>query len=229
MRQVLRKLIPSSIFNLYFKLRFNPKKFDHINLQAIQDFTINFKVIDFKLIDTTYRFDYKWSWWSRIYEYELVLDKLNSLSSSQESLIHNTCWGYQGSHILFKSELESKYFTVVNSDIQPSLIANTVVHDLKVSPPYEWIEKFDFVLNVSTIEEIHYSHIQIFENLLQMVKTGGFLIATFDLPGMQLGMLEKLFGQKIQSTNDPVTGKSSAYRMDQFDFLKVGYFVVQRI
>jgi hypothetical protein len=90
-------------------------------------------------------------------------------------------------------------------------------------------KKFDFVLNVSTIEEIDYSHIEIFENLLRMVKIKGYLIVTFDLPGMQLDMFESLFNKKIQTTNNPVTGTSSAYRMDKFDFLKVGYFVVQRI
>jgi len=229
MRRLLRELTPPLIFNFYLKLRYNPKKFDRISIKAIQDFKLNFKVLDFKLIDTSYKYDYKWSWWSRIYEYELVLDKLKELNCSKESLIHNTCWGYQGCHILFKTELESRYSNIVNSDIQSSLITNTVVHDLKLPCPVEWNEKFDFVLNVSTIEEIHYSHIKIFENLLKMVKKGGFLIATFDLPGMQLDMFENLFGQKIQLTNSPINGVSSAYRMDQFEFLNVGYFIVQRI
>ena len=229
MRKLLKELIPPLIFNFYLKLRYRSKRFDRMSINAIKNFTLKFKVLDFKLIDTSYKYDHKWSWWSRIYEYELVLDKLKELNCSETSLIHNTCWGYEGCHILFKTELESRYSNVVNSDLQSSLITNTVVHDLKLSCPVEWNEKFDFVLNVSTIEEIDNSHIKIFENLLRMVKIKGFLIVTFDLPGMQLDMLESLFSQKIQSTSNPVTGTSSAYRMDRFDFLKVGYFVVQRL
>ena len=89
--------------------------------------------------------------------------------------------------------------------------------------------KFDFVINVSTIEEIKYPHTKIIENLLGMLKVGGFLIATFDLPGLQLEMVEKLFGRKIQLVSIPVTGRTSPYRMDQFDYLKVGYFVIQKL
>lgn len=190
---------------------------------------IDFEVIDFKLIDTSYAFDLKWGWWSRVYEYELVLRKLRELKCLPESHVHNTCWGFQGCHILFKTELESDYSNVVNSDLRSSLLANTVVYDLREPCPDEWNGKFDFVINVSTIEEINYPHTQIIENLLSMVKVGGYLIATFDLPGLQLEMIEKLFGRKMQLTSNPVTGGSSVDRMDQFDYLKVGYFVIQRL
>ena len=62
-----------------------------------------------------------------------------------------------------------------------------------------------------------------------MVKVGGFLIATFDLPGLQLEMIEKLFGRKLQLVNNPVTGGTSVDKMNHFDYLKVGYFVSQRL
>ena len=129
---------------------------------------------------------------------------------------------------MFKDELEFLYPDVVNSDLLHSDIDNTCVYDLSSSCPDEWDNKFDFVINVSTIEEINFPHAQILENLLRMVKVGGYLIATFDLPGLQIGMIEKLFKVKIQSVNHPVTGASSVYRMGQFDYLKVGYFVIQR-
>ena len=229
MRRFIISLTPPIIFNFYLNLRYRSKRVKRKNIKALKNFKLKFKVLDFKLIDANYKYDIKWGWWSRIFEYELVLQKLKDLNSSSQSLIHNTCWGYQGSHILFKSELESMYSTVVNSDIQPSLIGNTVVHDLRNTCPADWNDKFDFVLNISTIEEIDYPHIQIFENLLKMVKVGGFLISTFDLPGLQLEMFEKLFGVKIQDTHNPVTGISSPYRMDEFYNLKVGYFVIHRI
>ena len=125
---------------------------------------MDFKVLEFKLVDIDYKFDYKWGWWSRVYEYELVLQKLHDLNDLKQTWIHNTCWGYQGCHILFKTELEYEFSNVINSDIQPSSVENTEVYDLKTPCPSEWEEKFDFVLNVSTIEEIDYPNIRIFEN-----------------------------------------------------------------
>ena len=229
MRSFIRALTPSVVLKIYRKLRAKRKKFIRANLKIIKNYAINFKVIDFEIIDTSYRYDLKWGWWSRVYEYELVLQKLRDLKCSPKSQVHNTCWGFQGCHILFKAELESLYPNVVNSDLLPSTITNTVVHDLKNPCPDEWVGKFDFVINVSTVEEINYPHTQILENLLRMVKVGGFLIATFDLPGLQLEMIEKLFGRTIKLANNPVTGGSSADKMDQFDYLKVGYFVIQRL
>jgi hypothetical protein len=228
-RNIIRTLTPPVALKVYRKFKAKPQRFRSANIEVIKNFPFNFKVIDFKLIDTSYKFDLKWDWWSRVYEYELVLQKLLELKCLPQSQVHNTCWGFQGCHILFKTELESLYSNVVNSDVLVSTISNTDIYDLRKPCPEEWVGKFDFVVNVSTIEEINYPHTQIFENLLRMVKVGGFLIATFDLPGLQLEMVEKLFGRKIQLVNNPVTGGSSVYKMAQFDYLKVGYFVVQRL
>ena len=229
MRSLILAITPPALLKFYRKLKAKPQRFRSANLEIIKNFPIDFKVIDFKLIDTSYGYDLKWSWWSRVYEYELVLQKLRDLKCSPQSQVHNTCWGFQGCHILFKSELESLYSNVVNSDVLSSTIANTDIYDLRKTCPDEWVDNFDFVINVSTIEEINYPHTQIVENLLRMVKVGGFLIATFDLPGLQLEMVEKLFGRKLQLVNNPVTGGTSVDKMDQFDYLKVGYFVIQRI
>lgn len=229
MRSLILALTPPAMLKVYRKLKSKPQRSRRANIGVIENFPIKFKVIDFKLIDTSYKFDLKWDWWSRVYEYELVLQKLLDLNCLPQSKIHNTCWGFQGCHVLFKNELEFFYPNVVNSDLLESTIANTEIHDLRKPCRDEWVGNFDFVINVSTIEEIRYPHTQIFENLLSMVKVGGFLVSTFDLPGLQLEMMEKLFGRKIQLVNDPVTGGSSVYKMDQFDYLNVGYFVVQRI
>lgn len=229
MRSLIRTLTPPAMLKVYRKLKAKPQRFRRANIEVIENFPFNFKVIDFKLIDTSYIFDLKWEWWSRVYEYELILQKLLDLNCLPQSKIHNTCWGFQGCHVLFKSELESLYSNVVNSDVLVSTISNTEVHDLRKTCPDKWVGKFDFVINVSTIEEIKFPHTQIFENLLRMVKVGGFLVATFDIPGLQLEMMEKLFGRKIQLVKNPVTGGTSVYKMDQFDYLNVGYFVVQRL
>jgi hypothetical protein len=229
MRTSIRALTPPAVLKVYRKLRAKRKRFRRANLDVIKNYAFDFKVIDFETIDTSYRYDLKWGWWSRVYEYELVLQKLRDLKCSPASQLHNTCWGFQGCHILFKTELESLYPNVVNSDLLSSTISNTVVHDLKNPCPDEWVGKFDFVINVSTVEEINYPHTLILENLLRMVKVGGFLIVTFDLPGLQLEMVEKLFGRTIKLARNPVTGGTSAHKMEQFDYLKVGYFVVQRL
>ncbi len=229
MRTSIRALTPPAVLKFYRKVRAKRKRFRRANLGVIKNFAFDFKVIEFEIIDTSYRYDLKWGWWSRVYEYELVLQKLRDLKCSPVSQLHNTCWGFQGCHILFKTELESLYSNVVNSDLLPSTISNTVVHDVKTPCPDEWVGNFDFVINVSTVEEINYPHTQILENLLRMVKVGGFLIVTFDLPGLQLEMVEKLFGRTIKLANNPVTGGTSANKMEQFDYLKVGYFVIQRL
>jgi hypothetical protein len=228
-RNLILAVTPGWLLKFYRKARAKPQRFKDVNLEVIRHFSFNFKVIDFKFIDTNYQYDLKWDWWSRVYEYELVLNKLRELDCLPKSLVHNTCWGFQGCHVLFKTELEAIYSQVVNSDLLPSNIANTFTHDLREPCPDEWLDKFDFVINVSTIEEIKYPHTKIIENLLGMVKAGGFLIATFDLPGLQLEMIEKLFGRKIQLVSNPVTGSTSPHRMDQFDYLKVGYFVIQKL
>lgn len=157
------------------------------------------------------------------------MNTLRDLNCSQSSRIHNSCWGFQGCHVEFKTELESNYLNVLNSDLRPSPIANTTVYDVSRPCPAEWEGAFDFVINVSTIEEIPHPHIQVFENLLKMAKIGGYLVVTFDFPGIQLDMFETLFGRKIEWTPNPVTGSSSPIREDHWSNLKVGYFVIQRL
>ncbi len=190
---------------------------------------MKFEVIDFSYIDKNFKFDFMWGWWSRIYEYPLVLDQLNKLGWNKNSTIHNTCWGSQGCHILFKDQLEAKSSFVTNSDINSSVVKNTTVFDLRKNPPEEWRNHFDFVLNVSTLEEIRFPHVVIFQNLLTMVKPGGYLIATFDLPGLDLKMFEELFNCKIEQVPERVNGQNSPYQMSQFGQLEVGFMVVKRL
>jgi ABC-type transporter Mla MlaB component len=71
------------------------------------------------------------------------------------------------------------------------------VLDITVQPPEEYINKFDVVINVSTVEEVDADHLEIIKNLLMQVRVGGYLIITFDLPGMQLRKLERLFNISI--------------------------------
>jgi len=228
LKSALLLITPPLALNKYSEFRSNPRRFHKKNVSALLGFRYQFKVHEFRYIDTTDSYDLKWGWWSRIYEYELVLRVLNQLQLSNASKVHNTCWGYHGCHILFKNELESLGCEIINSDLLESKVDNTTIYDLRKSVPAEYEDSFDFVLNVSTIEEIDAPHLEIVSRLMSMVKVGGYLVVTFDIPGMQLYFLEQLFGTKIQGTKSPLNGSNSPYRMDEFQNLQVGYFVVER-
>jgi hypothetical protein len=220
---------PPIVMNLYSDSKTKPQKYSALNQTALEDFSVKFEVLDFSYIDVQSPYELKWGWWSRVFEYELAISKLKKLGVSEDSVLHNTCWGYHGSHILFKNELEGISKNVTNSDILASEVPNTCVLDLRSTPNKELLNKFDFVINISTIEEIPFSHIKVIENLLSMVKRGGYLIATFDIPGLQLKEIEDLFKVKISETPEPVTGRNSPYPMYEFENLKVGYFVLRKV
>ena len=199
------------------------------NVSTISNFRHKFRVVDFDLFTTGDSVDLKWGWWSRIYEYEFVLNSLSRLSDGPDVRIHNTCWGWQGPHFLFKTELESRYRSVVNTDLRISNLANTDFYDITEKCKESWTGFFDFVVNVSTVEEVDDSHIQIIENLMDMVKIGGYLIATFDLPGLQINEVEKLFGSHLSLAANRVTGESSNFQMKEFGSLTSGHFILQRL
>ena len=205
------------------------KDYREENQKAIAGFSYSFQVEEFRFLDASDTCDLKWGWWSRIYEYPWVINSLKRRGFSSDSIIHNTCWGYEGSHILFKNLLETECKNVTNSDINPSPINNTLVWDITRKSPEDWVSKFDFVLNVSTLEEVDAPQIISLENSISMVKPGGYFIATFDFPGMQLDMFELLFQQKIIKPLNPVTGASSPWRMDQYANLSCGALIIKRI
>jgi hypothetical protein len=229
LKKILLLLTPPILINSNNNRKSRAARYSRENARAIEKFACNFEVIEFSYIDVNSPFDLKWGWWSRVYEYELTISTLKKLGVRKDSTIHNTCWGYHGSHILFKKELESLSQQVTNSDRLVSEIENTSTHDLRGKVPENWIDKYDFVINISTIEEIAFSHVKIVENLLAMTKINGYLIATFDLPGMQLEQIEKLFKRKIQIVENPLRGDNSPYQMNEYSGLKVGYFVIRKL
>lgn len=228
MKNLILDLTPPLILRWYNNVKGNQNRYLKRNIQTLNNFPLEFEVLEFSYIDKNFRFDYQWGWWSRIYEYPLVLEKMRNLGWNSSSNVHNTCWGSQGCHILFKDQLETGSGFVVNSDINHSELPNTSVYDLTKTPSVEYQNNFDFVLNVSTLEEIQYPHLLVFQNLLSMVKPGGYLIATFDIPGLDLGMFEKLFGRKISEVPERLNGGNSPYLMTQYSHLEVGYMVIKR-
>lgn len=228
-KRILMLLTPPVFIHLVNNWKTNPNRYVNVNKDRIKNFSHHFEVLEFSYIDANLPFNNQWGWWSRVYEYELVIRKIEELGAKSNAHVHNTSWGYHGNHVLFKKALEEKYEFVTNSDLLESNIENTDVYDLRLPPPGKWKNQFDFVINVSTVEEIASSHIMVIENLLEMTKTGGHLIVTFDIPGMQLDSLEELFGRSISIVESPVTGINSPYRMDEYADLTVGYFVITKL
>lgn len=186
------------------------------------------KILEFNSIDRTFRYDLEGIHWSRIYEYPLVLDLLDKYGAHNDSHIHNTCWGFEGAHIWFKNILDNKYINNINSDIKKSNEPNTFVYSLLNEPRKEWVEKFDFVLNISTLEEVKADHINIFQKSFSMVKPGGYFICTFDLPGLQLKEFEQLFKQKYIVSDNLISGDNSEVTNTKYSHLKCGYMVIQK-
>jgi hypothetical protein len=199
-----------------------------VNLLHILLLREHYQVLKFGLFDSTDKSDLKWEWWSRAYEYPWILDQINALGLDSESTIHNTSWGHSKIHKEFKNELESLTKNVTNSDFKFSTEPNTSVYDVTKRPPKEWNSFFDFVLNISTVEEIPSSQIRIIKNLFKMVKPSGYLLITFDLPGLQLKYFEKVFG-KIDIPTKPLNGINSDFPMEDYAQLRCGFLILQKL
>jgi hypothetical protein len=157
---------------------------------------MEFKLLEFRQIKKTDPYDNsRYCHWSRYWEYPLINSLLHKFVE-KGAKVHNTSWGFEPpNHTDFKEDLENYYGieNVTNSDIKKSDYPNTCVWDITTSPPIEWHEYFDAVINVSTLEEVPGNHFSFFKNLYLQVKRGGLLIITFDLPGFQLDKFEQKF------------------------------------
>jgi len=162
------------------------------------------KVEDFRFFSESDKKDLKWIEWSRVYEYEFALQVLYPYELVDSAKIHNTSWGFTDLHLAFKEELEKRVSNVVHSDFRKSNEANTTVFDIRGPVPNQWIDKFDLVMNISTLEEIEYSQILVLRNLLSMTKPGGKVLVTFDIPGFRLGTFERYLRRKIDVPISPV-------------------------
>ena len=185
-------------------------------------------VLEFRKIRASDRLEMQYEAWSRIYEYPLVIDKIKQFSYGPDISIHNSSWGFGDCHIVFKDALETQFGHVVNSDLLPSQVPNTAVWDITAEPPTDYIEKFDAVLNVSTVEEVDVDHLLIIKNLLDQIKPGGLLVITFDLPGMQIMKLEKILAAKLQEFDDNLNGANSELPNSKYEHLNCGLLVLRK-
>jgi SAM-dependent methyltransferase len=97
-----------------------------------------------------------------------------------------------------------------------------------ITEPFDNSDNFDFVINISTVEEVNYNHWIIFNNLLDQVKVGGYLIITFDLPGLDLKLFEKKIGVSLKKEGNILNGVNSKVVNTNFYFLNCGILIVKK-
>jgi len=186
------------------------------------------KVVEFRKLFISDKYSLKYDdgyAWSRIYEYPLVIDIIKKYYQPN-NIVHNSSWGFEGVHTIFKEQLDNN-FNCVHSDIRPSNLKNTFVYDI-TKYDISSKEKYDFVINISTLEEVNANHIDVFNNLLDQVKIGGYFISTFDLPGLQLESFEQLFDCDIQVDGISLNGTNSVLRNSNCADLNVGIMVIKK-
>lgn len=158
-------------------------------------------ILEFRYLTKSDLFDDSYPHWSRKYEYPTVLEEIKKRASEfgGSPKIHNSSWGVdEEHHQKFKNLLEADFgvVNVTNSDIVFNGIPNTCYHDITQTPNENFKEDFDIVLNISAIEEIPGDHDRFIINLYDQVKPGGYLICTFDYPGLRLEKFEEIFTKK---------------------------------
>jgi len=159
------------------------------------------KILEFRYVNKFDPFDDTYPHWSRKYEYPTVLAEITKRLGEFKDTpkIHNTSWGFdEPHHLRFKNLLESRFFAhnVTNSDIIYSGVQNTCYHDITQPPNENFRETFDFVLNVSAVEEISGDQGAYVQNLYDQVRPGGYLIITADYPGFVVDSLLKNLSQE---------------------------------
>ena len=166
------------------------------------------EIKEYRFITLEDRSDSSYDNWSRTYEYPFVLDSMKSYGNNIET-IHNTSWGFEGVHITFKNDLDSIYPNCIHSDIKRSNLGKTKVWDITKPPEKNDIGFYDVVINVSTVEEVNYDHVSILKSLFSMVKPGGILVVTMDVPGAQLDKISEWLGDQPKQSDKKITGNNS--------------------
>jgi SAM-dependent methyltransferase len=190
----------------------------------------NIDVIDFRFAEATDKFNVKYEAWSRIYEYEYVLDfiKWNMYKGMEKPKIHNTSWGFEGVHVIFRDDLDL-IGECVHSDIVHSNQRETYFYDITTENKV-FENKFDFVLNVSTIEHLNIAKERVLaiQNLFKQVKNGGYLILTFDYPRVNLLEIESLVNSKCKEPINPLNGKNSFCQNMNYKNLNIVYLILRK-
>jgi SAM-dependent methyltransferase len=191
----------------------------------------NFKIIDFRFAEVTDAFNLKYNFkeiWSRQYEYKYVIDNILSKKNVDKPKIHNSSWGFVGLHVIFRDELDT-IGECIHSDIVHSVERPTYYYNITTEEK-QFGNKFDFVLNISTIEHLDTSmqRISAIENLFKQVKPNGYLILTFDYPRVNLFEIETLVGVKCKSPSNPLNGRNSIIPNINYKDLNIIYLTIRK-
>ncbi len=193
----------------------------------------NIEVIDFRFAEVTDNYDLKYKQdgaWSRIYEYLYVTEfiKLNKLKNLTIPEIHNSSWGFEGIHVIFRDELDI-LGKCVHSDIVHSDHRETYYYDI-ITENKDFVNKFDFVVNISTIEHLNTAKDRILsiQNLFKQVKAGGYLIMTFDYPRVNLVEIETLVGSKCHEKINVLNGENSINPNINYKNLNIIYLILKK-
>jgi SAM-dependent methyltransferase len=194
----------------------------------------NFEVISFRFADSADNFDAKYiqaGAWSRPYEYFFVIDfiKWDMMTQHKNKVeIHNSSWGFEGIHVTFRDELDT-LGKCVHSDIVSSKFRETHYYDITTESK-EFEEKFDYVLNVSTIEHLPTvnDRLNAIENLFKQIKPNGHLIMTFDFPRVNLTEIETLVKSECHNLHHVLNGENSVNPNLTYKNLNIVYLIIKK-
>jgi len=193
----------------------------------------NFKVVDFRFASKDDAYEERFvlpNMWSRPYEYKYVYDFINGVKHKDLSVpkIHNSSWGFEGVHVTFRDMLD-EIGECVHSDIVESKFRDTFYYDITTENK-DFENKFDFVVNVSTIEHIpnKEDRIKAIESLFKQVKVNGYLILTFDYPRVNLDEIQKLINYECESVKNKLNGNNSIVENKTYDGLNIVYLIIKK-
>lgn len=217
----------------------------------------NIKVVDFRFASVDDRVGDEFGeakLWSRPYEYQYILDKLDELVPKGEK-IHNTACGYGPYCIELRKKLQSSY-SCIHSEIdfndEGKGYSNfDYYYDVTTTDPF-FTNSQSAVLNISTLEHVDYNDrldktvaemandywgepkdqeyvvIKSIKNLLDQLKSGGYLLLTFDYPRVKLDVLEEYLQAECEVPENLLNGSNSKFPNHDYSDLNVVYLILQK-
>lgn len=162
------------------------------------------EIVKFEFITPSYSRDNKYKHWSRVYEWKYVLDQIKILNPKS---VHNTaCGGLNVNdtlHLTFCSDLDELCDNCIHSDLWGGSYPGVQTKPNGDKFTYYDVtkkldQKFDLVLNISTLEHLSPNDVIIsLDNLIEQVSVGGDLILTFDYPDIDVSKIEDYLGVKM--------------------------------
>lgn len=191
----------------------------------------DYNVIDFRFAEITDKYNLVYTQqgvWSRPYEYQYVIDFIKINMKVEKPHIHNSSWGFEGVHVIFRDELDT-IGDLLHSDIVHSSLRSTYYYDITTQEPM-FENKFDFVINVSTIEHLDTPELRIraIDNLFKQVKPNGYLILTFDYPRVNLNEIQKFLNKECANKIQPLNGGNSINPNNNYENLNIVYLIIQK-